>query len=293
MSKFLTPPVWYGKDGTEDQSLVNTAGMGIDGPTNIAFGLDAKSGADNGSHSCIAIGYEATATGQSAIAIGSYDSNKQPAAPSAGVQAIGPGTIAIGGGASATDGSLAIGDGASANITDAIAIGKNATAGSHQIQLGGNNNFFNLTVGNGTGTINGINLFQAFASDGQTVHSASSANMIKSVKVDADSQVSDMTITKLSAGAIYVVAVRFSNASKGNIHSSFILVNTASPSGTIFFGSGCPFLGASASVCARYVSQTPDSSGAKGKIDIVQISNAAFSTYPDATMESICAFRIN
>lgn len=293
MSKFLTPPVWYDKDGEENQSLVNTAGMGIGGPTNIAFGLDAKSGADNDSHSCIAIGYEATATGKGAIAIGSYDSNGNPVAPSTGASAIGPGTIAIGGAASATDGSLAIGDGASAIVSDSIAIGGSATAGSHQIQLGGNNNLFNLTVGNGTGTINGINLFQAFASDGQTVHSASSANMIKSVKVDADSQVSDMTITKLLTGAIYVVAVRFSNAIKGNIHSSFILVNTANPSGSIFLGSGCPFLSASASVCARYISQTPDSSGAKGKIDIVQISNAAFSTYPDAIMESICAFRIN
>lgn len=293
MSKFLTPPVWYDKDGEENQSLVNTAGMGISGPTNIAFGLDAKSGADNDSHSCIAIGYEATATGKGAIAIGSYDSNGNPVALSTGASAIGPGTIAIGGAASATDGSLAIGDGASAIVSDSIAIGGSATAGSHQIQLGGNNNLFNLTVGNGTGTINGINLFQAFASDGQTVHSASSANMIKSVKVDADSQVSDMTITKLLTGAIYVVAVRFSNAIKGNIHSSFILVNTANPSGSIFLGSGCPFLGASASVCARYISQTPDSSGAKGKIDIVQISNAAFSTYPDAIMESICAFRIN
>lgn len=153
MSKFLTPPVWYDKDGEENQSLVNTAGMGISGPTNIAFGLDAKSGADNDSHSCIAIGYEATATGKGAIAIGSYDSNGNPVAPSTGASAIGPGTIAIGGAASATDGSLAIGDGASAIVSDAIAIGGGATAGSHQIQLGGNNNLFNLTVGNGTGTI--------------------------------------------------------------------------------------------------------------------------------------------
>lgn len=153
MSKFLTPPVWYDKNGEENQSLVNYANAGVSGPTNIAFGLDAKSGTDNDSHSCIAVGYQATATGQGAIAVGSYDSNGNPATPSTGASAIGPGTIAIGGGASATDGSLAIGDSASANVPDSIAIGGSATAGSHQIQLGGNNNLFNLTVGDGTGAL--------------------------------------------------------------------------------------------------------------------------------------------
>lgn len=158
MSKFLTPPVWYDKNGEENQSLVNYANTGVGGPTNIAFGLDAKSGTDNDSHSCIAIGYRATATGESAIAIGSYNSNGQPVGPDGGTRALGPGTIVIGGGASATDGSLAIGESASANISDSIAIGRNATAGSHQIQLGDNNNLFNLTVGNGAGTINGVGL---------------------------------------------------------------------------------------------------------------------------------------
>lgn len=279
MSKFLTPPVWYDKNGEENQSLVNAANAGVSGPTNIAFGLDAKSGTDNDSHSCIAIGYQATATGTNAIAIGSYDSDGNPVGPDAGTRATGSGTIVIGGGASATGGGIAIGDGASAT--------------ANQIQLGNPNLRYDLEIGNNIGTINGINLFQAFASDGQTVRSASSANMIKSVKVDADSSVSNMTITNLFTGAIYVMAVRFSNANTGNIHSSFIFVNTANQPGTIFFGSGCPILGASTSVCARYVSQTPDSSGAKGKIDIVQISNSAFSTYPEVTMESICAFRIN
>lgn len=159
MSKFLTPPVWYDKNGEENQSLVNYANTGVGGPTNIAFGLDAKSGTDNDSHSCIAIGYQATATGRSAIAIGSYDSDGNPAiGPNTGVSALGSGTIVIGGGAIASDGSIAIGDQANANISDSIAIGSNATAGSHQIQLGANNNLFNLTVGNGMGAINGVGL---------------------------------------------------------------------------------------------------------------------------------------
>lgn len=283
MSKFLTPPVWYDKNGEENQSLVNAANAGVSGPTNIAFGLDAKSGTDNDSHSCIAIGYQATATGRNAIAIGSYDSDANPVGPDAGTRATGSGTIVIGGGAFATGGGIAIGDGASAT--------------ANQIQLGNPNLRYDLKIGNNIGTINGINLFRAFASDGQTVQSANSAKMVKSVKEDANSLMSAMTITNLLTSAIYVVAVRFLNtninASTGDIHSSFILVNTANSPGTICFGSGCPILGASASVCARYVSQTPDSSGAKGNIDIVQISDSAFSTYPKATIKSICAFRIN
>lgn len=136
MSKFLTPPVWYDKNGEENQSLVNAANAGVSGPTNIAFGLDAKSGTDNDSHSCIAIGYEATATGCNAIAIGSYDSDAQPVGPDAGTRATGSGTIVIGGGASATGGGIAIGDGASAI--------------ANQIQLGNPSSRYDLKIGNGT-----------------------------------------------------------------------------------------------------------------------------------------------
>lgn len=139
MSKFLTPPVWYDKNGEENQSLVNAANGGVSGPTNIAFGLDAKSGTDNDSHSCIAIGYQATATGRNAIAIGSYDSDAHPVGLDAGTRATGSGTIVIGGGASATGGGIAIGDGAS--------------AAANQIQLGNNNIAYTLNIGNGYASI--------------------------------------------------------------------------------------------------------------------------------------------
>lgn len=158
MSKFLTPPVWYDKNGEENQSLVNTAGIGIGGPVNIAFGLDAKSGADGSSHSCIAIGYEATATGSSAIAIGSYDSEGSDTA-----RAIGSEAIAIGGGASAANGSIAIGNAAGADFYDSIAIGRGAVsttggiaigAGAsttgNQIQLGNNDTAYTLNIGKNT-----------------------------------------------------------------------------------------------------------------------------------------------
>ena len=237
MSKFLTPPVWYDKGGKENQSLVNTAGMGISGPTNIAFGLDAKSGADNDSHSCIAIGYEATATGRSAIAIGSYDSDA-----SAGVNAIGSGTIAIGGGALASDGSIAIGNSANANISDSIAIGGSATAGSHQIQLGGNNNLFNLTVGNGMGTINGVNLSDVFMKIGN-VPMAKFANVAYKLKVNSFSNNNDsneVTITGLSAtNPIYLILVR-AYFQIGyvvyNEFTGFVIINQVYSNGTKFYG---------------------------------------------------------
>lgn len=292
MSKFLTPPSWYDKNGEEINIFNNTTYHGT--VENTAIGTSAIAGGSSAVGGAVAVGSQAQAKEPLSIAIGSYnDDNFQT------VQALATGSIAIGAGAKAnadsTDG-IAIGSRATSG-QGGIAIGAGASATANQIQLGNPNVVYDLKIGNNIGTINGINLFQAFASDGRTVQSANSAKMVKSVKEDANSSMSAMTITKLLTGAIYVVAVRFLNtnisASIGDIHSSFILVDTANSPGTICFGSGCPILGASASVCARYVSQTPDSSGAKGNIDIVQISDSAFSTYPEATIKSICAFRIN
>lgn len=242
MSKFLTPPVWYDKNGEENQSLVNYANSGVDGPTNIAFGLDAKSGTDNDSHSCIAIGYQATATGKSAIAIGSYDSNGNSAGPSTGVSAIGLGTIAIGGGAIASDGSLAIGDQANANISDSIAIGSKATAGSHQIQLGDNNNLFNLTVGNGAGTINGVNLSDVFMKVGN-VSMAKFANVAYELKANSFSNSNDsnnVTITGLSmTNPIYLILVRAYFKRGYTVYNEFtgsVVINQVYSNFTKFYG---------------------------------------------------------
>lgn len=243
MSKFLTPPVWYDKNGEENQSLVNYANDGVGGPTNIAFGLDAKSGTDNDSHSCIAIGYQATATGRSAIAIGSYDSNGNPAiGPSTGVSALGSGTIVIGGGAIASDGSIAIGDQANANISDSIAIGSNATAGSHQIQLGANNNLFNLTVGNGMGTINGVNLSDVFMKVGN-VPMAKFANVAYELKANSFSTNDDsnnVTITGLSiTNPIYLILVRAYFKRGYIVYNEFtgsVIINQAYSDFTKFYG---------------------------------------------------------
>lgn len=316
MSTFLTPPVWYNSAGVKSESL-NNIEYNNSAVSNTSYGKSAQSGIDGSNvNGAISIGDRAISSYDYSISIGSYANNSVKRGAMTG----GIGAISIGAGSYAVNnisigynseaaayGSMAIGYGANVkNVPgneNGIAIGYNVistgggigiggSADANQIQLGNPNLRYDLKIGNNIGTINGINLFRAFASDGQTVQSANSAKMVKSVKEDANSSMSAMTITKLLPGAIYVVAVRFLNTNR-DIHSSFILVNTANSSGTICFGSGCPILDASASVCARYVSQTPDSSGAKGNIDIVQISDSAFSTYPKATIKSICAFRIN
>lgn len=119
MSKFLTPPVWYDKNGNLNEMLTGNAGT----PDDIAIGSSAAAngggiaiggGANGGG---IAIGYSASANASGSIAIGHYAADG------------GAGSIAIG--------------------VDAIASAPNT------IQLGSNTTRYTLNVGDGNGTING------------------------------------------------------------------------------------------------------------------------------------------
>lgn len=118
MSKFLTPPVWYDKNGNLNEMLTGNAGTSSD----------------------IAIGSGATAVG-GGIAIGG---------------SAGRGGVAIGGGASANeDNSIAIGLNATVSELGCIAIGSAANVStSDTIQLGNNDLRYTLNIGDGTGTIN-------------------------------------------------------------------------------------------------------------------------------------------
>lgn len=161
MSKFLTPPVWYDKNGNLNEMLTGEAsGGGVAvGPATIAV--------SNG----VAVGSNAQASGDASsggVAIGSN-------ADSGNGVAIGPNTVAdshgiaiegtatgggiamrgtsTGGGiamrGNVTGGGIAIGGAATGN---GIAIGGNAAA--NNVQLGSTNTTYDLTVGNGTGTLN-------------------------------------------------------------------------------------------------------------------------------------------
>lgn len=129
MSKFLTPPVWYDKNGNLNDMLTGEAIL--DG---VAVGSTASA-----SNMGVAVGPTASASNQG-VAIG-YN-----------VDASGAG-VSIGGYAHADMEGVAVGSTADAS-SGGIAIGSNAqAASSNTIQLGNNTLPFMLNVGNGTGTL--------------------------------------------------------------------------------------------------------------------------------------------
>ena len=150
MSKFLTPPVWYDKNGSEINIFNNTTYSGT--PENTAIGTSAIAGSEGGGYgSAVAVGSQAQAKASLSIAIGSYnDDNFQT------VQALATGSIAIGAGAKAnadsTDG-IAIGSRTTSG-QGGIAIGGGAHANANQIQLGNNNTAYTLSIGNGRMSLN-------------------------------------------------------------------------------------------------------------------------------------------
>ena len=129
MSKFLTPPVWYDKNGELNDMLTGEAFM-----YGIAIGNSAAAAMYG-----VAVGY--SSSGQNAgVAVG-YSSN----ATTEGV--------AVGYSSSAEMGGVAIGSDADAS-SGGIAIGQNAHAeSSNIIQLGDSAETFDLNVGDGSGTL--------------------------------------------------------------------------------------------------------------------------------------------
>lgn len=125
MSKFLTPPVWYDKNGNLNEMLTGNTATSSD----IAIGSGAKA-SDGG------------------IAIGGTVGNKAY------------GGIAIGGTIEDNaSGGVVIGNGAKVSNNGGIAIGVGAHAiAASTIQLGHNDITYTLNIGNGTGAINGVRL---------------------------------------------------------------------------------------------------------------------------------------
>lgn len=134
MSKFLTPPIWYDKNGNLNEMLTGSAATSND----IAIGSTAS--ADGGGFSgTVAIVGSAETGG---IAIGG-DSTARSG-------------IAIGSNASVNVvNSIAIGLYASADASGTIAIGPEASASApNTIQLGGNAVSYTLSVGDGRMSLN-------------------------------------------------------------------------------------------------------------------------------------------
>lgn len=149
MSKFLTPPSWYDKNGSEINIFDNTT-CPSDVSLNTAIGRSAVAGgSETLVDGAVAVGYEANAAADYSIAIGSYEVKLGDYQK---VEALAPGSIAIGGGAKANADStngIAIGKRATSG-QGGIAIGAGASATANQIQLGNPNVIYDLKIGNGT-----------------------------------------------------------------------------------------------------------------------------------------------
>lgn len=121
MSKFLTIPTWYDKNGQLNQMLTGDARSASTGPKNVSIGENSSAGVANGSGGSVVIGYGASGEND-AVAVGALSSAET-------------GSIAIGRSITASGGG--------------IGIGGNASAG--QIQLGDKSTKYDLAVGDGTG----------------------------------------------------------------------------------------------------------------------------------------------
>ena len=134
MSKFLTPPIWYDKNGNLNEMLTGNAETSND----IAIGSTASADG-GGQRGTVAIVGSADTGG---IAIGDLS--------------VAHGGIAIGPSANVTTNtSIAIGRYASASASGAIAIGTEASAStSNTIQIGDNSVSYTLRVGNGRMSLN-------------------------------------------------------------------------------------------------------------------------------------------
>ena len=139
MSKFLTPPVWYDKNGNLNEMLTGNAVTSSD----IAIGSGTRANGDGVAIKGSTVGGGAAING--AVTLGGAAINGTAT----------DGGVAING--TAAGGGVAIGSKTLA-IRGGIAIGAEASANNNQIQLGKNDTAYTLNVGNGTGTINGVRL---------------------------------------------------------------------------------------------------------------------------------------
>lgn len=138
MSKFLTIPVWYDKNGSLIEMLTGNAipAEGEATLTNLSIGKGSVAGDTNStSNYGTAVGYSAEANNYSTV-LGANASAKSG--------------IAIGFGVNVTDGGIGIGGDATGG---GIGIGGDATA--NQIRLGSPNSRYDLKIGSGSGVVDG------------------------------------------------------------------------------------------------------------------------------------------
>ncbi len=233
MSKFLTPPVWYDKNGEEINIFNNTTYHGT--VENTAIGTSAIAGGSSSVGGAVAVGSQAQAKEPLSIAIGSYnDDNFQT------VQALAYGSIAIGGGAKAnadsTDG-IAIGSRATSG-QGGIAIGAGASATANQIQLGNPSSRYDLKIGDGvSGTVNGVDFSSVFKTVGRIKMASEAFTIYNKTSTDNESNV--VNFSGLEPTGKYLIAIRYAFKA-GVVHkpegSAFIIINQNYRTNTVTYG---------------------------------------------------------
>lgn len=238
MSKFLTPPVWYDKNGSEINIFNNTTYPGV--VENTAIGTSAIAGGEGFSYgSAVAVGSQAQAKASLSIAIGSYnDDNFQT------VQALATGSIAIGGGAKANAGStdgIAIGSRATSE-QGGIAIGGGASATGNQIQLGNPNLRYDLKIGNGiNGTVNGVDFSSVFKTVGVVKMASEAFTIYNKTSTENESNVVNFSGLELTGKYLIVIRYAFKDQTTGGLTrepegSAFIIINQNYPKNTVTYG---------------------------------------------------------
>ena len=210
MSKFLTTPVWYDKNGNLNEMLTGDAKKSSEESfqSNLAVGNSSIAGTANGSGGSTSIGFGAHG-GDRATVVGAFTD-------------AGDGSIAIGYGLSVTGGGIGIGGNATAN----------------QIQLGSPNSRYDLKIGDGVrGTVNGVDLSSVFKTVGGIKMASSAFTIYNKTSTDNESNVVNFSGLELTGK--YLIAIRYAFKA-GLVHepegSAFIIINQTYPINTVTYG---------------------------------------------------------
>lgn len=214
MSKFLTPPVWYDKNGNLNQMLIGDARNTTSNlQSNISIGESSLAGAVDGVGGSLSIGYGAKAKSDQTIVVGAFSD--------------------------ASDGGIAIGHGISV-VGGGIGIGGSATA--NQIQLGDPSSRYDLKIGDGiSGTVNGVDFSSVFKTIG-AVKMASKAFTIYN-KTSEGNESNVVNFSGLEHTGKYLIAIRyaFKDQTTGGLTrepegSAFIIINQNYQKDTVTYG---------------------------------------------------------
>ena len=214
MSKFLTPPVWYDKNGNLNQMLIGDARNTTSGlQSNISIGESSLAGAVDGVGGSLSIGFGAKAKSDQTIVVGALSD--------------------------ASDGGIAIGHGISV-VGGGIGIGGSATA--NQIQLGDPSSRYDLKIGDGiSGTVNGVDFSSVFKTIGAVKMASEAFTIYNKTSTKNESNVVNFSGLELTGKYLIAVRYAFKDQITGGLTrepegSAFIIINQNYQKDTVAYG---------------------------------------------------------